>query len=563
MESVNIRHVVLIELLLIAAIFVWRVTEVRYNIGVYDTLINTNFVGTLFLILASSVLLLYTIIKRLSRDILLLFFVLYLFLGFLSPYIANFPYYFHRDVYLHLPYSLVIARTGHIPLYADRWDVSSFPGAFVFYSILMAITGLNPISVVGVFMAVNYVIILVSIIMFFISFSLKTWRIDEGYALLIMIQLLPFIARYAPRPEFPFRFHFAFLHSLLYLTLFIALAKNSVTRASTVICLALIYASIVFTHPFFSLYLFIASSLYMAALHISTRFNIMISKARSIIRLSLISVVFIFLIHVSYVAAIPQPRQTYSLIFSSEQIPKFLESSIPISIISQSITAQLFAIITRFLWRATVLLTIFYTMILISMILTRKRIPVLGVSLSVATIVISTPLITSFIWWDRSLVFVGMALVIVQYEALHILLEKRLSKNLFTILVRILLAIVVLSIMTSSLIAWESARFLNEWHGMENALLLKTIAYSISSPYTYLGVYSNIESTYYKVIDNVMTSNKNIFDPLNHVFYENLCSISYPYALSQKDPDYTFLSVKELAECRSIVWSSGASYIFG
>jgi len=562
MKGVNIRHVVLIALLLIVAIFVWRVAEVRYNVGVYDTLINTNFVGTLFLILASSVLFLYTILKRLSKDILLLFFILYLLLGFLSPYIANFPYYFHRDVYLHLPYSLVIVRTGHIPLYADRWDVSSFPGTFMFYSILMEITGIDSINVIGVFMAINYVIILASIVMFFVSFSHKTWHINEDHALMIMISLLPFITRYAPRPEFPFRFHFAFLQSLLYSALFIALVKNSVTRVSTVICLALIYASIVFTHPFFSLYIFIASLLYMAALHTSTRFNMMNNRVRFIISLSLISVVIIFLIHVSYVVATPLLRQTYSLIFRSEQISEFFESSIPISITSQNIMVQLFAIIIRFLWRATVLIAIFYVMVLILMILTRKKLPVLGVSFGVAAIVVSIPLIVSFLWRGRSLVFISIALAVAEYEALHILLEKGLSKGLLTILARILPVIAILFTVVPPLIVWEGQRFLDEWHGVENALFLKTIAHSISSPYTYIGIYSNIEFTYYKVIGNVTTSNKNIFDPLSHVFYENPCSVSYPYALSQKDPDYVFLSVKQLAECRSITWNSGASYIF-
>jgi hypothetical protein len=562
MKGINIGHVILIELLLIVAIFAWIVTEVRYDVGNYDILINTNFIGALVLVLASSVSLLYAILKRLGRGILLLFFTLYLLLGFLSPYIANFPYYFHRDVYLHLPYSLVIARTGHIPLYADRWDVSSFPGTFMFYSILMEITGIDSINVIGVFMAINYVIILASIVMFFVSFSHKTWHINEDHALMIMISLLPFIARYAPRPSFPFRFHLAYLQLLLYIPFFIALVKNSITRISTVVCLVLIYVSMVFAHPFFSLYILIASLLYMVVLHILARFNITISRARTIITLLLTSIIIIFLIHLSYVAAIPLLRQTYSLIFKSEEIPRFFETSIPINIESQSIFVQLFTIIIRFLWRATVLITISYVMALILMVLTRKSIPVLGASFGVAAIVISIPLIVSFLWWERSLTFIGITLVIVQYEALHILLEKGLSKSLFNILPRILLVITILSIVTSSLIIWESPRFSDDWHGMENTLFLETIARSISSPYTYIGVYSNIEFTYYKVIANVTTSNKNIFDPLSHIFYENLCSTSYPYALSQKDPDYRFLSVKELADCRSIVWSSGISYIF-
>jgi hypothetical protein len=564
MKGINIGHVILIELLLIVAIFVWRVTEVKYDVGCYDVLINTNFIGTLFLILASYIPLLYAILKRVSRGVLLLFFTLYLLLGFLSPYIANFPYYFHRDVYLHLPYSQAIVRTGHIPLYADRWDISSFPGAFVFYSILMEMMGLNSISVTGVFMTMSYVIILASILMFFVSFSRKTWYVNEDHALMIMTSLLPFIARYAPQPSFPFRFHLAFPQLLLYILFFIALVKNSVTKIGAVVCSVLVYASMVFTHPFPSLYILIASLLYMVmvTLHILTRFNMMISRAKVIITLLLTSVIIIFLIHVSYVVATPLLRQTYSLIFKSEAIPKFFETSTTINIKSQSAFVQLFAIITRFLWRAIVFITISHVMALILMVLTRRSVPVLGVSFGVATIVISIPLIVSFLWWERSLTFMGIALAIAQYEALHILLEKSISRSLSTILARILLVIAVLSIVISPLTTWESPRFSDNWHGMENTLFLETIARSISSPYIYVGLFSNIEFTYYKVVGNVTTLSKDIFDPLRYAFYGDLCSISYPYALSQKDPDYGFINIKELAGCRNIVWSSGASYIF-
>ena len=562
LKDINIKHIILIELLLIVAILVWRVTEVRYNVGVYDALINTNLIGTLLLILASSVLFSYIVLKRLSGGVLLLFFTLYLLLGFLSPYIANFLYYFHRDVYLHLPYSQAIVRTGHISLYAGRWDISSFPGAFVFYSILMEIMGLNSINIAGVFMAVSYIIMFVSIMMFFTSFSLKTWRINEGLVLMITVQLLPFITRYAPRPDFPFRFHFAFLLSLLYLALFIVLIKNNDKRVSTAVYLAIIYLSIVFTHPFFSLYILLALLFYVVGLHVLARFNMVNDKARSIATLSLILVVIIFLIHVSYVVANPLLRQTYSLVFSIEEIPKFFESSTPIIITAQSIMVQIFATVVRLLWRATVLIAVFYTIVLILAVLTRRRMPVLGVSLGVAAIAVSIPLIISFLWWERSLVFVGIALVIAEYESFHFLLEKGLSRRLFTILSKTLSVIALLSIVTSPLIVWESPKLVDEWHGVENTLFLDTIAHSISSPYTYIGVASNIEFTYYLVVDNVTTSNKNIFDPLYHAFYLNPCDASYPYALSQKDPDYGFISIKELAVCRNIVWSSGVSYIF-
>jgi hypothetical protein len=562
MKDINISHVILIELLVIVAMLVWNVDEVRYNVGVYDTLINTNFAGTLSLILASSVLFSYIVLKRPSRGVLLLFFTLYLLLNFLSPYIANFPYYFHRDVYLHLSYSQAIVRTGHIPFYADRWDISSFPGAFVFYSILMEMMGLNSISVIGVLMAVGYVIMLVSIIISFMSFSLKTWRINEGLALMIMVQLLPFITRYAPRPEYPFRFHFAFLQSLLYLALFIVLIKNNDKRVSTAVCLALIYLSIVFTHPFFSLYILLALLFYVVGLHVLARFNMTNDKARSIATLSLISVMIIFLIHVSYVAANPLLRQTYNLILNIEQIPKFFESSTPIIITAQSTMVQIFATVVRLLWRAIVLIAVFYTIILILVALTRRRMPVLGMSLGVAAIAVSIPLIVSFLWWERSLVFIGIALVIAGYESFHLLLEKGLSRRLFTILSKTLSVIALLSIVTSSLITWEGPRFANEWHGVENILFLDTIAHSITSPYIYIGVYSNIEFTYYRIAGNVTASNRSIFDPLYHVFYLNPCDASYPYALSQKDPDYGFINIKELAVCRNIVWSSGVSYIF-
>jgi hypothetical protein len=564
MKNISIRHVVLIELLVIVATLVWRVNEVRYNVGVYDTLINTNFAGTIFLILASSVLFSYTVLKRSSRGALLLFFTLYLLLGFLSPYIANFPYYFHRDVYLHLPYSLAIAERGHIPLYADRWDISSFPGAFVFYSILMEIMGLSSISIISVLTAIIYVIMLVSIVMFFISISLKTWRMNEGLALMIMVQLLPFITRYAPRPEFPFRFHLAFLQSLLYLALFTVLMKNGTKYIGSAVCLALVYTSIVFTHPFFSLYILLASLFYVVGLLVLTPFKMVYEKARSITVVSLIitTITIIFLIHISYVVANPLLRQTYSLVFNSEQLPKFFESSSPVTITSTSIMVQIFATAVRILWRVTVIIAVFYMAVLVLLTLIRGRAPVLGVSLGVAAAIVSIPLVVSFLWWERSLVFVGIALVIAEYESFHLLLGKGLSKRLSTVLSKILPVIVLLSIVTSSLITWEGPRFVNEWHGEENILFLDTVAHSVTSPYIYIGVFSNIEFTYHQIAGNVTASSRSIFDPLHNAFYVNPCNAFYPYALSQKDPDYRSLSVNELAGCRSVIWNSGDSYIF-
>jgi hypothetical protein len=561
-ESINIKHVILIESLLVAAIFVWRVIEVGYNVGVYDTLINTNFIGTSLLIFVSSVLLFSAVLKGLSKGALLVFFILYFLLSFLAPYIANFPHYFHRDVYLHLPHSLAIVRMGYIPLYADRWDISSFPGAFLLYSIIMEVTGMDSVNVVGVLMAVNYSIVLIIIIMFFVNVVHKTWRIDKNFILMMMVLLLPFIARYAPRPEFPFRFHLAFIQTLLYLALFIALTRSSNTRISTVVCLTLIYMSIVFTHPFFSLYIFIASLTYLTILYVLIPFNIMAPRTRSAITLTIVSVIIVLLVHISYVVATPFLRETYRLMLRYEEIPKFFESSIPISIESQDIAIQSFATIIRFLWRVTVFMIVSYVTILVLMALIQRRIPILGISLGIVAFITTIPLILSFLWLGRSLTFVGIALIIAGYETLHILSERSLSRNLLTILVKILPIITALSIMTSSLITWEGPRFVDEWHGVENEIFLKTVAYKVSSPYTYLGVYSNIEFTYHKILNNVITLNKNIFDHIRHVFYENLCNLSYPYAVSQKDPDYRFLDIKELSNCRDIVWSSGISYIF-
>jgi len=563
MKSINVRHIILMEVLLIASIFVWKVTEVRYDVGVYDVLVNTNFIGTILLILISSISFLYAVLRRLSRGILLFFLTFYMFLGFLAPYIANIPYYFHRDVYLHLPYSLAIVRTGRIPLYADRWDVLSFPGAFVLYSIFMEVTGIDSIDVIGIFMAVNYVIIFAVIMIFFIGFSHRTWRINEDHALMIAISLLSFIARYAPRPAFPFRFHFAYLQSLLYTALFIALVENSVTRVRSVaVCLALIYLSITFTHPFFSLYILIASLLYMVVSFMLTRLYILFRRDKTIVALLLASIIIIFLIHVSYVVAIPLLRQAYSLVFKFEAIPRFFETSIPVNIKSQDIFAQLLATIMRFLWRAIVLITISYAMVLILMNLTRKSVPVLGISFGATAIAISTPLIISFLWWERSLTIIGMASVIALYEALRILLEKGLSKRLSNILARILLIIAALSIVISPLTTWERPIFSDNWHGMENTLFLKTIAQRIPSPYIYIGVHSDIEFTYHKVMSSETTSSKNVFDLLRQIFYENPCDMSYPYAVSQRDPDYGFLNIKELTSCRGIVWNSGVSYVF-
>ena len=124
------KYVLLFEALVVGSAILWRIGSVSYDLGNFDTMLVSNFSGTLLLNIGSGILLILlalTLSRYKTFALVPLAVTSYLAVSLAGPTIANFPNYVHRDVYLHLPYSLKILDMGHVPKDVERWDVHSFP----------------------------------------------------------------------------------------------------------------------------------------------------------------------------------------------------------------------------------------------------------------------------------------------------------------------------------------------------------------------------------------------------------------------------------------------------
>lgn len=114
----KLKHVLLFEALVVSSVILWRINFVRYDLGNYDTMLSSNLDGTLLPVISSAlllILLVLTLSRHKTLTLIPLAITSYLAIGFAGPFIANFPNFIHRDIYLHLPYSMQILDTGRIP----------------------------------------------------------------------------------------------------------------------------------------------------------------------------------------------------------------------------------------------------------------------------------------------------------------------------------------------------------------------------------------------------------------------------------------------------------------
>jgi len=554
---VKLKYVLLFEALVVGSVILWRIGSVRYDLGNYDTMLVSNFGGTLLLNIGSSmllILLVLTLSRHKTSTLIPLAITSYLVVSFAGPTIANFPDYVHRDVYLHLPYSLQILDIGHVPKDIGRWDVYSFPGAFIYYAIFMGVTGVKQPKEVGAVMNVLYTIIL-AISLLYLAKQLKVDKLDCERSLCLVFLLMPFISRYAPAPSFPHRYHLAFVLSMIFTGFLTKIRLNTAKLriAEAVAVLLLIFTSVVFTHVHFSTYLTIAVSLYGI---------LMLTKRGGVNRhvmLLFLPTAVAYALHLLYLTNPMFIREAYSFVTELKYLPIFLETSTPIRVRAQSLFINNLAIYVRAVWRFTLAAIAIYAFLSYTLSLIRKNANLYSLAYIVATLILAIPLVESLLWWERALVFAGTASILAINETLQDHL-KRCRKALCW-KETFLLALFILAILISPLVRWERPLVADMWQGSEKEVFLKALC---STQYTkiYIGASTGVDYTYCVAYVNPLAPNAiAIFDSRRGVLRKDPIELELPYAVSVRDPEFQLLNFNLIHSAKSLLYNSQSSYL--
>lgn len=559
----KLKHVLAAQLLLTVSILFWRIVLVRYDIGAYDTLQASDFAGALAMVLLASVLFLLTLMKSEDMGLRMFFILICFIILYLSPFIANFPYYVHRDVYLHLPHSLQILSSGNIP--KDRWDVVSFPASFIYYAVFMGLVDLKYPEITGAYTSILYAVVMV-VVLYYLAIQMRTSQTPSRY---IVFLLLPFISRFAPAPSFPHRYHLAFILSLILIGIF--LKGRELNFKEVAIITFLILITIVFTHPYFSTYVVLALLFYGVEVLLATIKKGTTKKnttLKSQVIVTFVSIALVHAIHALYLADPIMLREAYSWFTNLGRIRWFAEISMPINVVSQNEYVTNLAFAVRTLWRITLLSVFTFALSLHLPNLIRGRGSTdLSLAFMVSAILTSVPLIISFLWWERSLTFIGLSLIISIYEGIANAEQYRGGReSAITRLTKVfVLVLLSLAVLVAPLARWERSLLPDMWQGVEkkvfHEVLCSHVGTSINS--IYIGAYTGVEYTYCTAYLNPRVPRAvPIFDVERITWIRSPTSIRGLYAVAAWDPDFTGLNPDEMYTLTSIIWSSSNTYVF-
>ncbi|MEM4489255.1 MAG: hypothetical protein QXK88_10780, partial [Desulfurococcaceae archaeon] len=239
----------------------FKLESIQYNVGNFDVLLLSQhpFISIVLMGFMCAILIVLSLSRRVSFKMIFPYYIAYLYVTFMGPYIANPPYYIHRDVFLHIPYSLIMTESGHLPAPSDRLDVISYPNSFILYAIYSLFTDISDPRQLGLAMALLYPIIMYTSLLVFARVMLGGLNdvvgADTARKSIVLVTLvLPFISRFAPAPGFPHRYHLAFVGTALLLYVVIRLVEANLPAYQGIICAALLFSFLVFTHPHFSFF---------------------------------------------------------------------------------------------------------------------------------------------------------------------------------------------------------------------------------------------------------------------------------------------------------------------
>jgi len=531
----------------------WIISKVQYSvIGNFDIFVFTDYRAVLALVL--SILVFVVMVMRYEKaDRLPLIFLLIIIPLYVIPLLVNVPNLLHRDVYLHNSYSLAIIQNGRIPIDESRWDVYSYPAAFLLYAIHMAVTGLD-FFYSGLMLTCLWPILFALLLAFAVR---RIGKMGKKFKpSLIALSLIPFaFARYTPAPGFFHRYHLAFSLTVIWLTFF--LNEYSLKRTKKdVLTLILLYMCIVFSHPYFSI--LIASVV---------AFNFLLSIASTRSRRTegwtfMLILIVGFLSHLLFLASPALILEAYSTIVQPKlQWMEFMEQSAPVYVSSNvPLALQYLAVYERLIWRIAVLGILSLTILEILTHLARRHLQpsFSALFLMLSAVLLSVPLISSFLWWERSLSILGLS-------AFFALLMFSTSDTSLMNKSRIFKAFLLVLLFTGAVIApfarYERSVFEGMWRSPAESSALLFVAENSADGSIYAGSSTGVVFTYYRMRYDPSLTVNTIFDVVKGVLKISPETLSSPYVFSLADPDYNHLNMSQLLERKSLIFIDGLYYI--
>jgi len=543
--------------IVVASSFLWFTRKVDYGyMGSFDILLFTDFrVVPVFLLSILIFLVLQLHIYRgnnigVSSTIALMIYVLLL---YCMPFIVNAPYILHRDVYLHNSYSALIVESGRIPIDESRWDVYSFPGAFLFYAIYMAVTNLDFYSS-GLAMTVIWPL-LFTILLLFATRRLKSPDTYRGFSSLFTLLLIPYtLAKYAPAPSFFHRYHLAFSLTLIWLPLF--LTSNGRPRKEDFVLLYLLYFTIVFTHPYFSVFIAV-----FLLVHIFV--SVVIKRHARTIWIPLVAIIAGLVIHIAYLASPRMIVEAYTIIIRPKlQFSEFMEQSLPVYIRAPAPILEYLAVVERNIWRAVVLGLAMLVSIDVLIGVVRLRIEVLtkALPLMFSAAVLSLPLVYSFLWWERSISILGLAILL---SALVLSSSRSTLTSRSNIFRTLLSALILAGVIIAPLNRYEHPILESLWRSPAESEALWFVSSNMGLVKVYVGFSTGVVFTFYRLSINSFLDARTIFDVIRGCMMIDPKMLDSPYIFSLIDLDYSSIAgeMTGLLSTKSLIFVNGLYYI--
>jgi len=547
--------------IVVASSFLWFITKVDYSyMGSFDILLFTNFrvvpvlLISIFIILMSLVLQLR--IHNRGNDISVLStiaLIIYVLLLYCMPFAVNAPYILHRDVYLHNSYSAIIVKSGRIPIDESRWDVYSFPGAFLFYAIHMVVAGLDFYSS-GLAMTVIWPL-LFAILLLFATRRLRSPDTCRGFSLLLALLLIPYaLARYAPAPSFFHRYHLAFSLTLMWLTLFLGL--NGRPRKEDFALLYLLYFAIVFTHPYFSIFIAVFLLVYVFV-------SIAIEKQARMIWIPLATIIAGLIVHMAYLASPRMIVEAYTTIIRPKlQFSEFVEQSLPVVIRAPAQILEYLAVVERNIWRIVIvgLAMLVSIDVLTGIIRLRTEVLTKALPLMFSAATLSLPLVYSFLWWERSISILGLVI----FLSALVLSSSRSTLTSRSKIFRTLLSVLILvGVIIVPLNMYEHSILESLWRSPSEDEALQFASSNMAFIKVYVSGNTGVVLTFYRLFVNPFLNACTIFDPIRGRLMVDPKTLDSPYIFSLVSPDYNFIAgeMAGLLNTKSLIFVNGLYYI--
>jgi len=495
--------------IVVASSFLWLIVKVDYSrMGSFDILLFTDFrVAPVFLISILTILTFLTLQLRTRRGcyagaFLVFALVMYVLLLYCMPFVVNAPYILHRDVYLHNSYSAVIVETGRIPIDESRWDVYSFPGAFLFYAIYMAVTGLDFYSS-GLAVTTAWPLFFATLLIFALR---RLGKVDmcRGFSSLLALLPIPYaLAKYAPAPGFFHRFHLAFSLALIWFSLL--LGSGGRLRKEDLTLLHLLYFAIVFTHPYFSVFIAIFLLVHIFA-------SVVMEKRAGTAWVSLITIIAGLMLHMAYLASPRMIVEAYTAIIRPKwPFSEFVERSLPVYIRAPAPILEYLAVVERYMWRAAVLGLALLVSIDVLAGVVKFRIEVLTKALPLlfSAAILSLPLVYSFLWWERSLSILGLT----AFLSALVLSSSESTLTSGSKFHRALLSILILAgVVVAPLNRYERSILESLWRSPAEGEALQFASSNMVLAKVYVGSSTGVVFTFYRLFANPFLNVRTVFD---------------------------------------------------